>query len=277
MEGFAPSLEAVMDLCGIETLNPGRGEITVRMGELGGMDPASTVLVGRSGWGHQLLRYAADFGVRRLVGIDAAPRLAAAAPRLRAGGLDEVRLVCGSVAGLPFADESFDVVTNEGAVGIGTDPARVLAEMLRVCRRGGQIVFREVCWNPDAAAAADGDGDGDGDGDAGRGELAARYGRQLLTVPEWLALVDRCGGEARVEPGPWDAPETFWDVRDDRAVAGYQEIFTAREKMLVGKRIVRAHGTAGLARSKANEDAVYAAVLGGRIGYVLVSGTRRAR
>jgi SAM-dependent methyltransferase len=50
---------------------------------------------------------------------------------------------------LPFADESFDVVFNHEVLEHVTDDARVVGEMVRVCRVGGRVVtFCPNRWYP---------------------------------------------------------------------------------------------------------------------------------
>jgi len=48
---------------------------------------------------------------------------------------------------LPFAADSFDVVTSTFSVMFAVDHKRVARELLRVCRRGGRIGL--TCWTPD--------------------------------------------------------------------------------------------------------------------------------
>lgn len=52
-----------------------------------------------------------------------------------------VELVLGDAMELPFQDESFDVVLSYGAVNGLTDPARAIAEMARVAKPGGVLLF----------------------------------------------------------------------------------------------------------------------------------------
>lgn len=52
-----------------------------------------------------------------------------------------VDLVLGDAMALPFQDDSFDVVLSYGAVNGLTDPAKAIAEMARVARPGGILLF----------------------------------------------------------------------------------------------------------------------------------------
>jgi len=52
-----------------------------------------------------------------------------------------MEFVVGDAAELPFEPEVFDVVLNYGAVNGMADPQKALAEMARVCRKGGLVFF----------------------------------------------------------------------------------------------------------------------------------------
>jgi ubiquinone/menaquinone biosynthesis C-methylase UbiE len=60
------------------------------------------------------------------------------------GGLRNVLYLHGDAAQLPFLDESFDLVTCRFAVHHFEDPARQIAEMARVCRRGGRVAIVDL-------------------------------------------------------------------------------------------------------------------------------------
>jgi ubiquinone/menaquinone biosynthesis C-methylase UbiE len=61
-----------------------------------------------------------------------------------AAGLRNVLYLEGDAAELPFLDESFDLVTCRFAVHHFADPARQIAEMVRVCRRGGRVAIVDL-------------------------------------------------------------------------------------------------------------------------------------
>lgn len=58
-----------------------------------------------------------------------------------------VRIVDGDVDGLPFADQSFDAVMSCFGAMFAADQDRAASEMIRVCRRGGQVSLTN--WTPD--------------------------------------------------------------------------------------------------------------------------------
>jgi SAM-dependent methyltransferase len=63
-----------------------------------------------------------------------------------------VDLVLGDAMALPFQDGSFDVVTSYGAVNGLTDPPKAIAEMARVAKPGGILLFLDEQMYPAATA-----------------------------------------------------------------------------------------------------------------------------
>jgi ubiquinone/menaquinone biosynthesis C-methylase UbiE len=58
-----------------------------------------------------------------------------------------VRIVDGDVDGLPFGDQSFDAVLSCFGAMFAADQERAASEMIRVCRRGGQVGLAN--WTPE--------------------------------------------------------------------------------------------------------------------------------
>jgi SAM-dependent methyltransferase len=83
--------------------------------------------------------------VRQIVGIDlTAALLRVGAQRLAAVGIQNVLLQEARAEALPFIDESFDVVFCRSSLHHFEDPVQVVAEMVRVCRRGGRVVLLDL-------------------------------------------------------------------------------------------------------------------------------------
>lgn len=94
--------------------------------------------------------------MRHVTGLDITPAMIAEAKARQAGlGLDNLAWRTGDATALPFADASFDRVTTRYSFHHLLDPAAVLAEMKRVCRKDGRIVVIDATPAPAKQAAYD--------------------------------------------------------------------------------------------------------------------------
>jgi SAM-dependent methyltransferase len=83
--------------------------------------------------------------VRQVVGIDlTVDLLGLGAARLREAGIDNVLLQEGNAQSLPFVDDSFDLVFCLNSLHHVGDPARAVADMVRVARSDGRIVLSDL-------------------------------------------------------------------------------------------------------------------------------------
>jgi len=83
--------------------------------------------------------------VRQVVGVDLTRELLVlAASRLCDNGITNVVLQEGNAEAMAFVDESFDIVFCRSSLHHFGDPARAVAEMVRVCRRGGRVVLADL-------------------------------------------------------------------------------------------------------------------------------------
>jgi len=93
--------------------------------------------------------------VRRAVGLDATEAMLEEARQAVAkSGAQNVEWRLGDVYALPFADGSFDIVSCRFAFHHLEEPARALAEMVRVARPGGRLVLCDAVASDDPAKAA---------------------------------------------------------------------------------------------------------------------------
>jgi ubiquinone/menaquinone biosynthesis C-methylase UbiE len=106
-----------------------------------------------TGPGYVAMALAARCG--EVIGLDLTDAPLKIAERTRAArGLANVSFRAGDAEGLPFADGGFDIAVCRFAFHHFEAPERVLAEMCRVCRRGGTIAVEDL-YASEIAARAD--------------------------------------------------------------------------------------------------------------------------
>jgi SAM-dependent methyltransferase len=122
------------------------GELVLeRVGVESGMD----LLDVGTGSGGNIAIPAARLGAT-VVGVDITPELLEHAHRRAAEAGVEVKWVEGDAQDLPFGDASFDRVVSTFGAMFAPDHARAAAELVRVCRQGGQIAM--TTWVTDGFA-----------------------------------------------------------------------------------------------------------------------------
>ncbi len=112
-----------------------------RLVELAHVQPSDRVLDVATGTGHTAFAFAPH--VREVVATDITPEMLKEGEKLKAEfGIpaQRVKFRLADAHELPFADESFEVVTCRRAAHHFTDIRRALHEMYRVLRRGGRLV-----------------------------------------------------------------------------------------------------------------------------------------
>lgn len=117
--------------------------ISVRLLDRPGGRPVRDVLDTGCGTGRNLRFLNRRCAQGTVVGLDFSP---VALDHCRERGL--TRLVRGSVAALPFADASFDLVTNFDVLTAGSvDESAALRELARVLRPGGRLLLRVAAYD----------------------------------------------------------------------------------------------------------------------------------
>lgn len=135
VEGVYEKLASVYDWTFGPTLHAGRLQAIQRMG----IRSSDHVLEVGVGTGINAALYPREC---KITGIDfSASMLEKAQARFARKGITNVRLLEMDAAALSFADDSFDIVYAPYVMSVVPDPVRVAAEMRRVCRPGGRIVF----------------------------------------------------------------------------------------------------------------------------------------
>jgi len=108
-----------------------RGEVVLDVGSRAGSDSlVAAQMVGPEG---------------RVTGVDMTPEMLAKA---KAAAVEmnatNVEFVAGEAEGLPFEDESFDVVISNGVIDLIPDKDAVFSEIQRVLRPGGRVQIADV-------------------------------------------------------------------------------------------------------------------------------------
>jgi arsenite methyltransferase len=133
----------------LDTLAPGEAPISYGCGDpisLAGLQPGQTVLDLGSGAGLDCFLAARKVGdTGHVIGVDMTPemleRARASASRM---GLPNVEFRQGLLEELPVDDESMDVVISNCVINLAPDKAKVMAEVQRVLRPGGQVAVSDI-------------------------------------------------------------------------------------------------------------------------------------
>lgn len=89
----------------------------------------------------------------QVIGVDLTPELLVVArQKAEAAGYTDIEFREGDAEALPFADASFDVVLSTCGHMFAPDQPRVAAELARVTRPGGRVVF--LAWTPEGGLGA---------------------------------------------------------------------------------------------------------------------------
>lgn len=135
VEDVYGKLASVYDWTFGPTLHPGRLRAIQRMG----LRPGDHILEVGVGTGINASLYPRECTV---TGVDfSSSMLEKARDRIARKGMTNVRLLEMDAAALKFADDSFDIVYASYVISVVPDPVQVAAEMRRVCRPGGRIIF----------------------------------------------------------------------------------------------------------------------------------------
>ncbi len=254
----APTVEDAIEIGGIEILHPGGAALTKRTAEICNMQPGMKVLDVSSGRGTQSIFYAKEFGAI-VTGLDLSEDMITTATRKakESNMSDTVNFVKGDSQDLPFADNTFDVVINECAVGIPDDSQKVLDEMLRVVKPGGTVAIHESTWRKPLSAHE-------------KNEISERYGTTPMEFDEWKTMLTAAGA-ANIESefDRWSKPEMFWKIRQDRDVKSHLWVMTIPEKLRTAYRIFKMHGFSGVIKVFQNERIFFKTILEGKLGYAL--------
>jgi SAM-dependent methyltransferase len=156
--------------------------------------------------------------VRLAAGVDLTPEMLrlARAQALPAGSRP-LRLVRGEAEALPFRDGAFSIVTTTSAIHHYANPGAVVAEMARVCRRGGRVGIADLVGPADEEKRAL-QNEIERLRDPSHVEVLSEAGLEALLSQAGLEIEGRAAGALSRELGEWCAiartpPEVVRRVR----------------------------------------------------------------
>ncbi|MAE66661.1 MAG: SAM-dependent methyltransferase [Phycisphaeraceae bacterium] len=143
---------SVDDLAPVDEFHTRGRESTVELAELAGLASDDVVIDVGCGLGGTARHLAARYGCR-VTGIDLTAEYVEVGNRLTGwvGMHDRVELQHASALDLPFADASFDVAWTEHAQMNIADKRRFYAEIARVLKPGGRLLFHDIFRGPGKA------------------------------------------------------------------------------------------------------------------------------
>jgi phosphatidylethanolamine/phosphatidyl-N-methylethanolamine N-methyltransferase len=160
--------------------------------------PGQKVLEVGVGTGMSLTAYPHDID---LTGVDLSEDMLAQAQKLIDDEkLSHIRVMPMNAEHLEFADCSFDIVTSFHVISVVSDPRRMMSEMLRVCKPGGQLLLinhfrsknRHLGWRTDLSL------------DEVVEEMPIRVERRYKSSPASLFTIIKATKLDSVEPQPAD-------------------------------------------------------------------------
>ncbi len=129
-----------------------QGESLARLVELTKPQRAWNVLDVSTGAGHTALTFAPH--VARVVATDLTPQMLDEARKIaQARAITNVEFRPADAHALPFNDNAFDLVTNRIALHHYLNARKAMAEMARVCKRGGIVALVDNVVPPDRLTA----------------------------------------------------------------------------------------------------------------------------
>ncbi len=135
----------IEDLASYDQLHTGGMQASRMLATLAAIAPGERVLDVGGGLGGPARMLAKDFGARvTVIDLTAAFIETGAALTARTGLTDSVTFQHGDATAMPFPDGSFDVVWTQHATMNIAAKDRLYAEIVRVLRPGGRLVFHEI-------------------------------------------------------------------------------------------------------------------------------------
>jgi SAM-dependent methyltransferase len=261
----APPGPSVLDLVRIsrtEVFPPGGEPLYREIASMVELEEGQELLDAACGRGIATAFLARAFGVAA-TGVDPDPALIAQAEaRARTHELQHrLTFQQAQLDDLPFKDSMFDVALGEVALGAVADPARAVAELVRVTRPMGSVVLVQLTWT--------------GNVDEERKEILVRHlGARPLLLVEAKQLL-REAGVVELQVRDWsDRPSPF-RPGGGAPFHDLARLFTLRQKLEILRRAVKRWGWGALRGAILREHEVHRLLTSERaLGLTIIKGTR---
>lgn len=225
------------------------------------LQPGCEVLVSGCGRGISTLFLAEAYGVEG-AGVDPSPELIREADvRARGAGIEgRVHFQAAPLDSLPYLDEIFDVSLGEIGLANPADPARAIAELVRVTKPMGAVVLVQLTWT--------------GNVDPVRRQLLAEHmGARPMLLVEWKQLL-RDAGVVELLVEDWSD-----DQGSFRAGAtpfpDFARLFSLRDKLSILRSAFERWGWRGVRGAVLREQEIHRLLSRERVlGLTLIRGTR---
>lgn len=147
--GKDPEALTPADLAPVDEFHTRGAEATRELAQFAGLEPGQRVVDVGSGLGGPARHLASQYGCQ-VTGLDLTEEFCQVATMLseRTGLRDKVRFHHGSALDMPFDDNHFDVAWTIQAQMNISDKARFYAEIHRVLKPGGRLVFQDIFQGP---------------------------------------------------------------------------------------------------------------------------------
>jgi ubiquinone/menaquinone biosynthesis C-methylase UbiE len=257
-----PSILDLVRLSRTEIFPPGGEPLYREIASLVELEEGQELLDSACGRGISTFFLASNYGVA-CTGVDPDPALVAKAEaRARAGELEHrLTFQQAQLDDLPFKDAMFDVAIGEVALGALADPARAVAELVRVTRPMGSVVLVQLTWT--------------GHVDDERKEILVRHlgARPLLLVEAKQMLRD--AGVVELQVRDWsDRPSPF-RPGGGAPFHDLAQLFTFRQKLEILWRAVKRWGWSALRGAIFREHEIHRLITSERaLGLTIIKGTR---
>jgi ubiquinone/menaquinone biosynthesis C-methylase UbiE len=219
-----PPVPAVLRLVQSVVLGRWRASVETLYRELAALtaaEPGRDVLVCGCGDARDVEWLGARTGAT-VVGVDPdAQRVQQIAARLRATSDAPVSVQQSVLDDLPFEDAVFDAAIGQPMLAACADPARAVAELVRVVKPYAPVVLCQLTWNHEFDAE-------------GKEAVIARLGLGMRHLVEWKQIM-REAGLVEIEVQDWTDRGTRGRVASDAR-------FTLREKLQIAGRAWRRWG-----------------------------------